>query len=109
MKNSSIKRHGLNRRQFIHSSALLAGTALLSPWALSSVRAAGAPELARLRSRSREAEAWARALSPGQAGRILDALLRAGGQVAAYAQPRLLLETLFLDTFAAIPAPPAVA
>ena len=43
MKNSSIKRHGLNRRQFIHSSALLAGTALLSPWALSSVRAAGAP------------------------------------------------------------------
>ena len=68
-----------------------------------------APELARLRSRSREAEAWAGALSPGQAGRILDALLRAGGQVAAYAQPRLLLEALFLDTFAAIPAPPAVA
>jgi predicted aldo/keto reductase-like oxidoreductase len=43
MKNSSIKRHGLNRRQFIHSSALLAGTALLSPWAISGVRAAGAP------------------------------------------------------------------
>ena len=85
----------------------------LSIWASfvrdAAVRAAGAPELARLRSRSREAEAWARALSPGQAGRILDALLRAGGQVAAYAQPRLLLETLFLDTFAAIPAPPAVA
>ena len=43
MKNSSIKHHGLNRRQFIHSSALLAGTALLSPWAISGVRAAGAP------------------------------------------------------------------
>ncbi|MGD1053308.1 MAG: hypothetical protein ABR950_05705 [Candidatus Dormibacteria bacterium] len=73
------------------------------------VRAAGAPELARLRSRSRESEAWARALSPRESGRILDALLRAGGQVASYAQPRLLLETLFLDTFAAFTAPPAVA
>lgn len=85
----------------------------LSIWASfvrdAAVRAAGAPELARLRSRSREAEAWARALSPGQTGWILDALLRAAGQVASYAQPRLLLETLFLDTFAAVPAPPAVA
>jgi DNA polymerase-3 subunit delta' len=85
----------------------------LSIWASfvrdAAVHAAGAPELARLRSRSREAEAWARALSLGQSGRILDALLRAGGQVASYAQPRLLLEILFLDTFAAFPAPPAVA
>lgn len=72
------------------------------------VRAAGAPELARLRSRSREADAWARALSPGEPGRILDALLRAGAEVAAYAQPRLLLEALFLDVFGGSPAPPAV-
>jgi predicted aldo/keto reductase-like oxidoreductase len=35
-----MKRHGLNRRQFIRTSAALAGTALLSPWALSGVRAA---------------------------------------------------------------------
>jgi predicted aldo/keto reductase-like oxidoreductase len=40
MKNSHLKHHGLNRREFIQSSALLAGTALLSPWALSSARAA---------------------------------------------------------------------
>jgi predicted aldo/keto reductase-like oxidoreductase len=43
MKKSTMKRHGYNRRQFIQTSALLAGTALLSPWALSGVRAAGAP------------------------------------------------------------------
>jgi predicted aldo/keto reductase-like oxidoreductase len=38
-----MKHHGLNRRQFIRTSAALAGTALLSPWALSGVRAAAAP------------------------------------------------------------------
>src|ERR1039458_7358301 len=43
MKNSHMKNHGLNRRQFIRTSAALAGTALLSPWALSGVRAAAAP------------------------------------------------------------------
>ena len=40
MKNSHMKRHGLNRRQFIRTSAALAGTALLSSWALPGVRAA---------------------------------------------------------------------
>jgi len=40
MKNSHLKRHGLNRRQFIRTSAALAGTALLSSWALPGVRAA---------------------------------------------------------------------
>jgi predicted aldo/keto reductase-like oxidoreductase len=43
MKNSRMKRQGLNRRQFIRNSAVLAGTALLSPWVLASVRAAAAP------------------------------------------------------------------
>jgi aryl-alcohol dehydrogenase-like predicted oxidoreductase len=43
MKNSSIKRNRVDRRQFIRSSALLAGTALLSPWAISNLRAAAAP------------------------------------------------------------------
>jgi 1-deoxyxylulose-5-phosphate synthase len=40
MKNSHMKRHGLNRRQFIRTSAALAGTAFLSSWALPGVRAA---------------------------------------------------------------------
>jgi len=40
MKNSHMNRHGLNRRQFIRTSAALAGTALLSSWALPGVRAA---------------------------------------------------------------------
>jgi predicted aldo/keto reductase-like oxidoreductase len=43
MKNSHMKRHGFDRRQFIRTSVVLAGTALLSPWVLSSVRAAAAP------------------------------------------------------------------
>ena len=38
-----MKCHGLDRRQFIRTSVVLAGTALMSPWALSSLRAAGAP------------------------------------------------------------------
>jgi DNA polymerase-3 subunit delta' len=84
----------------------------LSIWASfvrdAAVRAAGAPELARLRSRGREADAWARALSPKQPGVILDALLRATAETAAYAQPRLLLETLFLDIFTGGAAPPAI-
>ena len=45
------------------------------------------------------------ALAGGQAGRILDALLRAGAEVAAYAQPRLLLEALFLATFGGFSGP----
>ncbi len=36
----SKNRYGLNRRQFIQTSAALAGTALLSPWALTNARAA---------------------------------------------------------------------
>jgi 1-deoxyxylulose-5-phosphate synthase len=43
MKNSRMKRQGLNRRRFIRNSALLAGTAFLSSWALPGVRAAVAP------------------------------------------------------------------
>ena len=43
MKNSQLKHRGLNRRQFIQTSAALAGTALLSPWAISDVCAAAAP------------------------------------------------------------------
>ena len=42
MKNSRMKRQGLNRRQFIRNSTLLAGTALLSSWALPGVCGAAA-------------------------------------------------------------------
>jgi hypothetical protein len=35
-------------------------------------------------------------------------LLRAGGEIARYAQPRLTFETLFLDIFVGPQAPPLV-
>jgi aryl-alcohol dehydrogenase-like predicted oxidoreductase len=38
--NPNMKRHGFNRRQFVQTSAALAGAAVLSPWALSNARAA---------------------------------------------------------------------
>ena len=41
MKKSHSKYNSINRRQFIHASAALAGTALLSQWALPEARAAG--------------------------------------------------------------------
>ena len=41
-----MKHHEINRRQFIRSSALLAGTALLSPWAISNLHAAAVPAAA---------------------------------------------------------------
>jgi predicted aldo/keto reductase-like oxidoreductase len=40
MKKSYSKYNSINRRQFIHASAALAGAALLSPWALPESRAA---------------------------------------------------------------------
>ena len=40
MKKSRSKYNDINRRQFIHASAALAGAALLSPWALPELRAA---------------------------------------------------------------------
>jgi predicted aldo/keto reductase-like oxidoreductase len=40
MKKSHSKHNNINRRQFIHASAALAGAALLSPWALPELRAA---------------------------------------------------------------------
>jgi len=38
---------GFTRRQFIQTSAALAGTALLSPWALTNARAAAGPSVVR--------------------------------------------------------------
>jgi DNA polymerase-3 subunit delta' len=68
--------------------------------------AAGAPELARWSSHAGVLEGWSGALSAGRAGEILELLLRAAGDIAAYAHPRLTLEVLFLDIFCAAEAPP---
>jgi len=70
--------------------------------------AAGAPELARWTSHRPALEAWASALSPGRAGEILELVLRAAGDIAAYANPRLTVEVLLLDIFAAAEHPPSV-
>lgn len=43
MKNSRTNRSGLSRRQFIQNAGVLAGAALLSPWALANAVAAASP------------------------------------------------------------------
>ena len=53
-------------------------------------------------------ERWAESLGAGRLTDILGALLRAGGEIAQYAQPRLTFETLFLDIFAGPEPPPPV-
>lgn len=52
---------------------------------------------------------WAESLGPARLTDILGLLLRATTEVAQYAQPRLTLESLFLDIFAGPDAPPPVA
>ena len=47
MKNSRSNSRGLTRRQFLKTSTALAGTALLSPWALSQAGAAASPTVVR--------------------------------------------------------------
>jgi len=47
MKTPPMKRHELNRRQFIRTTVALTGTALLSPWALTQTRAAATPAVKR--------------------------------------------------------------
>jgi DNA polymerase III subunit delta' len=53
-------------------------------------------------------ERWAESLGSARLTDILGSLLRAGGEIAQYAQPRLTFETLFLDIFVGPQAPPAV-
>jgi DNA polymerase III subunit delta' len=54
------------------------------------------------------AERWAESLGAARLTDILGLLLRAGGEIAQYAQPRLTFETLFLDIFVGPEAPPSV-
>jgi DNA polymerase-3 subunit delta' len=86
---------------------LLVALAVWASWARDvAASAAGAPELTAWRSRDAVLAAWAGHLSARRAGEILDAILAAMGAVAANAQPRLLLEVLFLAIFTGSEAPP---
>jgi DNA polymerase-3 subunit delta' len=51
---------------------------------------------------------WAESLGPERLTDILGLLLRASGEIAQYAQPRLTFETLFLDIFVGPQSPPPV-
>lgn len=53
-------------------------------------------------------ERWAESLGAARLTEILGLLLRARGDIARYAQPRLTLEALFLDIFVVPAAPPPV-
>jgi DNA polymerase III subunit delta' len=53
-------------------------------------------------------ERWADSLGAARLTDILGLLLRASGEIAQYAQPRLTFETLFLDVFVGPGAPPSV-
>ena len=70
------------------------------------LHAAGAPEMARWRSRSAALERWSETLPLDRSSVILDSLLKASSDAAANAHPRLLLEALFLDIFGGSPSPP---
>ncbi len=69
--------------------------------------ASGAPELVRWVSRRDAVDRWAAGAPAARAGEILDSLIGATAAVVANAQPRLLLEVLFLEIFAGRPARPA--
>lgn len=51
---------------------------------------------------------WAESLGAARLTDILGLLLRAGGDIARYGQPRLTFETLFLDIFVGPQSPPPV-
>jgi DNA polymerase-3 subunit delta' len=86
---------------------LLVDLAVWASWARDAAAgAAGAPELAGWRSREAALAAWAAQLSPARCSEILDAILAATAAVVANAQPRLLLEVLFLGIFTGTEVPP---
>jgi DNA polymerase-3 subunit delta' len=88
---------------------LLVQLGIWASWARDvAAAAAGAPELSRWGRREAALTAWSSRLSAGRAGQILDAILAATSAVAANAQPRLLLEVLFLAIFTGAQTPPAL-
>jgi DNA polymerase III subunit delta' len=85
---------------------------LLAVWSSfvrdAALEAAAVPELRLWSEYADPLERWAESLGATRLTDILGLLLRAAGEIAAYAQPRLTFETLFLDIFVGPEAPPPV-
>jgi DNA polymerase-3 subunit delta' len=85
---------------------------LLAVWSSfvrdAALEAAAVPELRLWSEYAEPLERWAASLGLARLTDILGLLLRAGGEIARYAQPRLTFETLFLDIFVGSQAPPPV-
>ncbi|HWF58152.1 MAG TPA: AAA family ATPase [Candidatus Dormibacteraeota bacterium] len=86
---------------------------LLAVWSSfvrdAALEAAGVTEFRLWADYAEPLQRWAEGLGTARLTDILGSLLRAGGEIAAYAQPRLTFETLFLDIFVGPESPPAVA
>ncbi len=72
------------------------------------LEASGVTELRLWADYAEPLERWAESLGAGRLTEILGSLLRAGAEIAQYAQPRLTFEALFLDIFAGPEPPPPV-
>ena len=70
--------------------------------------ASAAPELRLWADYEGPLERWAESLGPARLTEILGLLLRAIGEIARYAQPRLTFETLLIDIFGGPGSPPPV-
>ncbi len=85
---------------------------LLAVWSSfvrdAALEASGVPESRLWADYADPLERWAESLGADRLTDILGALLRAGAEIAQYAQPRLTFETLFLDIFAGPEPPPPV-
>ena len=85
---------------------------LLAVWSSyvrdAALQASGVPELRLWTDYADPLERWAESLGADRLTDILGSLLRAGAEIAQYAQPRLTFETLFLDIFAGPEPPPPV-
>jgi DNA polymerase-3 subunit delta' len=85
---------------------------LLAVWSSfvrdAALEASGVPETRLWTEYADPLERWAESLGADRLTDILGSLLRAGADIAQYAQPRLTFETLFLDIFAGSEPPPPV-
>jgi DNA polymerase-3 subunit delta' len=72
------------------------------------LEASGVTELRLWADYAEPLERWAESLGAPRLTEILGSLLRAGAEIAQYAQPRLTFEALFLDVFAGPEPPPPV-
>ncbi len=85
---------------------------LLAVWSSfvrdAALEASGVTELRLWTDYAEPLERWAESLGAVRLTDILGSLLRAGSEIAQYAQPRLTFETLFLDIFVGPQPPPPV-